>query len=169
MFDVGIWELTLLAVIALIVLGPERLPVVARTAGRWVGRARTYARGLTDELQREVDVDGLREEVNRARDSVESGARYAKDEVEAQTRDVVDDTRDVVDSVEDSVADLDADATPADTTRAAAAAPQDDSDATTVEDARTADDDLAEYGDAEPFSIERARAQHAERDRESQL
>lgn len=101
MFDVGFWELTLVAVIALIVLGPERLPVVARTAGRWIGRARVYARGLTSELEREVDVRGFRDEVNRARDSVESEARRTADEIKT-------DTSAVTEPLRDSVADINA-------------------------------------------------------------
>lgn len=72
MFDIGFWELTLLAVIGLIVLGPERLPVVARTLGRWVGKARYYAHNLTSELEKEVDADTLRKEVRQAREQIEA-------------------------------------------------------------------------------------------------
>ena len=39
MFDIGFWELTIIGVVALLVIGPERLPRVARTAGLWLGRA----------------------------------------------------------------------------------------------------------------------------------
>jgi sec-independent protein translocase protein TatB len=56
MFDVGFWELTIIAVVALLVLGPERLPALARTAGTWMGRARRLAMDLRRELEREVDV-----------------------------------------------------------------------------------------------------------------
>lgn len=56
MFDVGFSELVLIFVIALIVLGPERLPKVARTAGRWLGRARQMARSMQYELERELDL-----------------------------------------------------------------------------------------------------------------
>src|SRR5699024_9327929 len=124
MFDVGFWELALVAVIALIVLGPERLPIVARTAGRWIGRARVYARGLTSELEREFDVDGLRQEVeglrkevDRAREHMESEASDVADDfdsMEANTRSMLDDiesdTRDTVDGLAS-----DFDAAPADT------------------------------------------------------
>ena len=40
MFDIGFWELAVIAVVALLVIGPERLPDVARTMGKWIGSAR---------------------------------------------------------------------------------------------------------------------------------
>jgi Tat protein translocase TatB subunit len=66
MFDVGFWELTIIAVVALVVVGPERLPRLARTAGQWMGRARRLARELRMELEREVDLS----EVRRLHDDV---------------------------------------------------------------------------------------------------
>lgn len=75
MFDIGFWELTVIAVIGLIVLGPERLPVVARTLGTWVGRAKGYVRGLTSELERESNVGDLRSQVRRAREQIEADTR----------------------------------------------------------------------------------------------
>ncbi len=54
MFGVGFWELLLLLLIALMVLGPERLPVVARKLGYWAGRARAVASAVTDQLEQEV-------------------------------------------------------------------------------------------------------------------
>lgn len=49
----GIWELVLVALIILVVAGPERLPVIMRTIGHWVGRGRATLRGLQAELERE--------------------------------------------------------------------------------------------------------------------
>ena len=83
MFDIGFWELALMAVIGLIVLGPERLPVVARTVGAWVGRAKGYVRGLTSELEREIDVNDLRSQVKRAREQIESDTRETASQVKA--------------------------------------------------------------------------------------
>lgn len=60
MFDIGFAELLLVAVVALVVLGPERLPGAARTAGQWVGRARAMVSRLTSDLERELRADELR-------------------------------------------------------------------------------------------------------------
>ncbi len=60
MFDVGFWELLVLFGIALMVLGPERLPQVAKRAGTWVGQARALARSLRTQLESEVELDSLR-------------------------------------------------------------------------------------------------------------
>ncbi len=54
MLDIGFSELMLLAIIGLLVLGPERLPKVARSVGQWAGRARSYVRQMSTELEREV-------------------------------------------------------------------------------------------------------------------
>lgn len=60
MFDVGFWEVALILVLALIVLGPERLPQAARTIGHWVGRARRYVEGVKSEVEKEFDTTELK-------------------------------------------------------------------------------------------------------------
>jgi sec-independent protein translocase protein TatB len=57
MFEVGFGELLLIAALALVVLGPERLPKVAQQIGRWVGRARNMARQFREQLEEEVNID----------------------------------------------------------------------------------------------------------------
>ena len=57
MFDIGFSEILVIFILALIVLGPEKLPKVVREVGRWVGRARAMARQFQDQLEEEVDVD----------------------------------------------------------------------------------------------------------------
>lgn len=60
MFDVGFSELLLVALVALVVLGPERLPGAARTAGLWVGRLKRSFAALKTEVEREIGADQIR-------------------------------------------------------------------------------------------------------------
>ena len=59
MLDFGFSEILLTSAIALVVLGPERLPKVARQVGNWMGRARVMARQLSDQLEREVNAEEI--------------------------------------------------------------------------------------------------------------
>ncbi|NBC48146.1 MAG: twin-arginine translocase subunit TatB [Gammaproteobacteria bacterium] len=61
MFDIGALELLLIGLVALIVVGPERLPRLARTAGLWVGRARRALTSVKEEIDREIKADELKE------------------------------------------------------------------------------------------------------------
>jgi sec-independent protein translocase protein TatB len=54
MFDIGFWELALIAVMALLVFGPERLPELARSLGFWVGRVRRYLFAIKQDMDREL-------------------------------------------------------------------------------------------------------------------
>ena len=67
MLDVGFSEILLTSAIALIVLGPERLPKVARQVGNWMGRARAMARQLSEQLEREVSAEELLKTQNKPR------------------------------------------------------------------------------------------------------
>ena len=60
MFDVGFWELGLIGVVALIVIGPERLPGVARTAGKWLGKGKRFLRDVKADIDQELKADELK-------------------------------------------------------------------------------------------------------------
>ncbi|MBT8456365.1 MAG: Sec-independent protein translocase protein TatB [Alphaproteobacteria bacterium] len=60
MFDVGLLELLLVGIVALLVVGPERLPKLARTAGMWLGRGRRFISSVKDDIDRELKADELR-------------------------------------------------------------------------------------------------------------
>jgi len=65
MFDVGLQELILIMVIALLVVGPKRLPGLARKAGFWLGRARSYIAGVRSDIEEELRADELRDMMTR--------------------------------------------------------------------------------------------------------
>ncbi|MGE3568817.1 MAG: Sec-independent protein translocase protein TatB [Gammaproteobacteria bacterium] len=60
MFDIGFWELALIGVIALLVVGPERMPSLIRTTGKWVGHIQRLARDLRREIEREAQTEEFR-------------------------------------------------------------------------------------------------------------
>lgn len=66
MFDIGFWELVLVGIIALVVLGPERLPGAARTLGRWVRTVKGMANQVRSELERELEAHELNESMKKA-------------------------------------------------------------------------------------------------------
>ena len=60
MFDVGFWELAVIMVVALLVVGPERLPRLARTVGLWVGKGRRFVQTVKADIDRELAADELK-------------------------------------------------------------------------------------------------------------
>ncbi len=63
MFDVGFWEFALIGVIALIIVGPERMPGIARSAGKYVGKAKRFIAKIQDDVSDELNVDELKEQL----------------------------------------------------------------------------------------------------------
>ncbi|MDT8387211.1 MAG: Sec-independent protein translocase protein TatB [Thiogranum sp.] len=60
MFDIGFWELLIIGVVALLVIGPDKLPGLARTAGHWVGRGRRFVASVKADIDREIAADELK-------------------------------------------------------------------------------------------------------------
>lgn len=77
MFDIGFSEFLVIGVVALIVIGPERLPGVARTLGHLMGRMQRYVNEVKSDIQREMELDELR----KLRESVEASAREIEQSV----------------------------------------------------------------------------------------
>jgi sec-independent protein translocase protein TatB len=104
MFDIGFSELIVIGIVALIVIGPERLPKVARTLGHLLGRAQRYVNDVKSDINREMQLDELkklqaqvtesarsledsmRKEIDAARATVETPANEAVAEFQAATR-----------------------------------------------------------------------------------
>jgi sec-independent protein translocase protein TatB len=104
MFDIGFSELMVIGIVALIVIGPERLPKVARTLGHLLGRAQRYVNDVKSDINREMQLDELkklqsqvadsarelessvRKEYDTARSSVEAPIQAAVGELESVTQ-----------------------------------------------------------------------------------
>ena len=66
MFDIGFWELGVIGVVALVVLGPERLPVAIRTASHWIKLIRSTANSVKTELEQELKLQELHNDLKKA-------------------------------------------------------------------------------------------------------
>jgi sec-independent protein translocase protein TatB len=71
MFDIGFAELLIVAVVALLVLGPEKLPTAVRTLGLWVGKFRRTVSGIQTEISEELRLDELRRNASIEKDRLE--------------------------------------------------------------------------------------------------
>lgn len=85
MFDIGFAELLLCAIVALLVLGPERLPGTVRTVGRWIGRARHTVNQFTDQIDREIRAEELKRRIEEElkKTGVNDVARQVKEALHA--------------------------------------------------------------------------------------
>ena len=106
MFDVGFWEIAIVAVVALVVVGPERLPPLARTVGLWVGKARRMVADVKADIDREVresefsEVKNIGNQITEARHKVQSSSEDLLD---------VSGMEEVADSIKESAQTIDAD------------------------------------------------------------
>ena len=88
MFDVGFWEIFLILILALVVVGPERLPGAARTIGLWVGKGRRYIEGVKSEVEQEFDISEFKRvihnqeiQLNELKQKVTQPARMSADDI----------------------------------------------------------------------------------------
>ncbi len=77
MFDIGFSELMVIGIVALLVIGPERLPKVARTLGHLLGRAQRYVNDVKSDISREIQLD----ELKKLQTQVTESARALEDSV----------------------------------------------------------------------------------------
>lgn len=83
MIDIGLSKMALIGAVALIVIGPEKLPRVARTVGTLLGKAQRYVADVKSEVNRSMELDELR----KMKDSVESAARDVEQSVHTASSD----------------------------------------------------------------------------------
>jgi sec-independent protein translocase protein TatB len=89
MFDIGFSEIVVIAVVALIVIGPERLPKAARTLGHLFGRLQRYVNEVKADINREIELDELRklqQEMKTAARDIETSVAAAAREIETGAR-----------------------------------------------------------------------------------
>lgn len=100
MFDVGFSEMLVIAVVALVVIGPEKLPGVARTVGGWFGRLQRYVNDVKADINREIELEELRKfktQFEEAAQSLDSGFRNEVSQAEASMQSIGQDVSNSVD------------------------------------------------------------------------
>jgi sec-independent protein translocase protein TatB len=86
MFDIGFSEMMIVAVVALVVLGPERLPRVARQAGQWLGKLQRYVSDVKSDINRQMELEELRKLQSEVKDAASNLEKSFKSSVaEAQS------------------------------------------------------------------------------------
>ena len=95
MFDFGLGELLLVGIVALIVLGPERLPEAARTAGRLIGKLQRLVSSVKQEFNTQVELEELR----KAKQEFEAAAAQVRDSIKEVGTDMQDNLRDISDGL----------------------------------------------------------------------
>jgi len=110
MFDVGFSEVVIIAIIALVILGPERLPKVARTIGFWVGKARRMVADVKTDIDREMreselaDLRKLGDEISDVKNEFQSAAGKVADDSGVES--VVESIKKSADDIQSSVSDV---------------------------------------------------------------
>jgi sec-independent protein translocase protein TatB len=87
MFDIGFSELLVIGVVALIVIGPQKLPRVARTVGHLLGRMQRYVSDVKADINREIELEELR----KMRDSMQKAATEVESSVQSELNKTADD------------------------------------------------------------------------------
>lgn len=82
MFDIGFFELLLIGIVGLLVLGPERLPRAARTAGLWVGRIKRSVSTMQREITSQLEAEELRQKLAEQQKKLDEGVNQARRSVE---------------------------------------------------------------------------------------
>jgi len=82
MFDIGFFELMVLAIVGLLVLGPQRLPQAVRTVGLYIGRIRKAVTGIQQEVNEQLQLEEMRQRLSEHEKKVKSGILDAEKELE---------------------------------------------------------------------------------------
>ncbi|GEN25709.1 Sec-independent protein translocase protein TatB [Halomonas cupida] len=83
MLDIGFLELLLVGVVGLLVLGPERLPRAARTAGLWIGRIKRSVSGIQREITSQLEAEELRQKLKEQQSKLDDSVKRARQGVES--------------------------------------------------------------------------------------
>ena len=102
MFDFGFWELILIMVVALLVVGPERLPGLARQVGLWLGKAKRFISSVRSDIEREIRAEELKNMLNQQQSEIQE-LKGMLAETHSKVKSEVNQAEDLVRAVEDQL------------------------------------------------------------------
>lgn len=109
MFDIGFTELMLIGIVALVVIGPERLPAVAKTAGQWIAKLQRFVRGVKTDLASELETGDLKKLIGDQREQIDELRKMvttAKNDFETSTNEAVQDAKSTLNELETEASDV---------------------------------------------------------------
>ena len=102
MLDIGFLEMTTIGIVALVVIGPERLPAVAAKVGRYIGKVQKFVRGVRSDISRELETGDLKQLIGDQKNQIDELRQI----VNTATKDIQTSTKETLKGVEDSVSGL---------------------------------------------------------------
>lgn len=100
MFDIGFWELAIIGVVTLIVVGPERMPGLARTAGKWFGRLSRFVSSVKADIDRELKAEEMKKAMEKHTQG--TGLHEIIEETKSDMADIKQTTDEVVTATHDA-------------------------------------------------------------------
>lgn len=108
MFDIGFSELLVIGLVALVVIGPERLPKVARSAGQWLGKLNRYVSQVKQDIDRDIKLEELRKMQQDMKDTAQKYEIMAGDAVRRTQEDVLETAENIQSMVTDTTGQVEA-------------------------------------------------------------
>lgn len=107
MFDIGFWEMTLISIIGLVVLGPERLPIAIRSVMKWVNSAKNVANSVKSEISQELKLHEMNENMIKATkeglDELDPDLKKSIDEMKKNAQELINPYKSEVKDLQESL------------------------------------------------------------------
>jgi sec-independent protein translocase protein TatB len=109
MFDIGFWEIALISIIGLVVLGPERLPIAIRSVMKWINTAKSMANSVKTEISQELKLHEMNENMIKASkdglNNLDPDLKKSIDEMKESAQELVNPYKSAVDDLQQTIVD----------------------------------------------------------------
>lgn len=106
MFDFSFWEFAIVLVVALLVIGPDKLPVVAAKCGRWVGKAKRMISSVRSDIENELKAAELKEMLEKQQSEISQLRNILNDtqnEIVQESKEIIEEADSAINSTEESI------------------------------------------------------------------